>query len=525
MSRYSNFVYPLLVMLGLLAAIACTTEEPELAATTVPTASAMPTETVSVPTQITKPTTAPTTTQRPTPTTTPWPTATPQLIAIDCDDEQFKEQILKLSEENKNQFAPRILKLYSGAEKLERSERVLRCRGEALLSRGGESYITYHYEIDRDGDAFIGYQIGDAISTPTPTTMSTPTPAPPGYSIDQPVKWNEVLVGSDETEIRLVKVVEDARRQVAEENQFNDPPEDGKRFYMIAVEVANPSSADSIEVGEFDFNLIGDHRIVYDQFDHSCGLIPDELDGEIFGGGQIRGNICFEIPEDEGGLILIHEPGYGATSRRFLTLPIPASKPTPEATAAITPTIGPPPTPTKASTPTATLEPTVTSKVGFGPGTYQVGSDIQPGIYAGKAGADVLGSCYWARLSGVSGESSDIIANDIAKGQFYVEVLDTDKYFEIGCNIAPLDAWPIPDAPLSKIGPGTYLVGRDVTPGIYRGEAGTEVRDSCYWARLSGVSGESSDIIANDIAKGVFFVDVQSSDYAFYTGCDLELSE
>ena len=103
--------------------------------------------------------------------------------------------------------------------------------------------------------------------------------------------------------------------------------------------------------------------------------------------------------------------------------------------------------------------------------------------------------------------------------------MDTDKYLEIGCHIVPLDASPIPDAPLSKIGPGTYLVGRDVTPGIYRGEAGTEVRDSCYWERLNGVSGESTDIIANDIAKGVFFVDVQISDYAFYTGCALQLSE
>ena len=154
-----------------------------------------------------------------------------------------------------------------------------------------------------------------------------------------------------------------------------------------------------------------------------------------------------------------------------------------------------------------------------------VGRDVAPGIYRGEAGTEVGDSCYWARLSGVSGELSDVIANDIGNGQFFVEVMDTDKYLAVGCRIVPLDSWPIPDAQLSEIGPGTYLVGRDVTPGIYRGEAGTEIGDSCYWARLSGVSGEISDVIANDIATGVFFVDVHSSDYAFSTGCPLELSE
>ena len=161
----------------------------------------------------------------------------------------------------------------------------------------------------------------------------------------------------------------------------------------------------------------------------------------------------------------------------------------------------------------------------MGPGTYMVGRDVTPGIYRGEAGTEVGDSCYWARLSGVSGEISDVTANDIANGQFYVEVMDTDQYLKISCHIVPLDAWPIPDAPLSEMGPGTYLVGRDVTPGIYRGEAGTEIGDSCYWARLSGVSGEISDVIANDIANGVFFVDVHSSDYAFSTGCPLEISE
>ena len=144
--------------------------------------------------------------------------------------------------------------------------------------------------------------------------------------------------------------------QVAEENQFNDPPQEGKRFYMVSVEVSYPSGSSSITVSDTDFSLIGENRVVYDSFDYDCGVIPNELDGEVYGGGRIQGNICFEIPEDESGFILIHEPAYGADSRRFLRLPYGEAKeptPTPEATAAPTTTPMPTAIPTPESTPVA----------------------------------------------------------------------------------------------------------------------------------------------------------------------------
>jgi len=52
--------------------------------------------------------------------------------------------------------------------------------------------------------------------------------------------------------------------------------------------------------------------------------------------------------------------------------------------------------------------------------------------------------------------------------------------------------------------------------------AGTGL-DTCYWARLSGVSGEFDELIANDNAEGQFFVEVKSSDYAFKNDCKVTL--
>jgi len=150
-------------------------------------------------------------------------------------------------------------------------------------------------------------------------------------------------------------------------------------------------------------------------------------------------------------------------------------------------------------------------------GTYLVGSEIQPGIYKGES---LNKSCYWARLKDLSGEFDAILANDISTGQFYVEVKNTDFAFETRCELVPLDSIQAPTGYLPTIiQAGTYLVGRDIQPGTYKGQAeGT----SCYWARLNSVTGDLNSIITNNIAEGQFYVQVASSDFALTTRCSLE---
>lgn len=65
-------------------------------------------------------------------------------------------------------------------------------------------------------------------------------------------------------------------------------------------------------------------------------------------------------------------------------------------------------------------------------------------------------------------------------------------------------------------GSGLFLVGEDIQPGTYRGEGGS----MCYWARLSGTSGELDDVIANGLPEGPTVVTIAESDVAFETrGC------
>jgi hypothetical protein len=71
-----------------------------------------------------------------------------------------------------------------------------------------------------------------------------------------------------------------------------------------------------------------------------------------------------------------------------------------------------------------------------------------------------------------------------------------------------------PPAPKS-FGEGTYVVGTDIQPGLYKTAGGSGI---CYWARLSSLN--TSDIIDNSNSVGLQTVQVMASDRAFEVSGD-----
>ena len=160
----------------------------------------------------------------------------------------------------------------------------------------------------------------DVLNVQLPEPDQTDLELPHGLALGNPVESGGVLKGANGIEIVVIGITEDAWPAVRAANQFNDPPEEGGRFYMVTVAVAYPAGSASINISESDFRLIGDNRVVYVPYDHSCGVIPDELSAELFAGGKTEGNICFQIPNDESGLILINQTRFGSEGRRFLAI-------------------------------------------------------------------------------------------------------------------------------------------------------------------------------------------------------------
>ena len=209
---------------------------------------------------------------------------------------------------------------------------------------------------------------------PEPTATLAPTPVPLGLSMHNPLPAGAVLQGSDGARVQVLGVMPDAQSVVALLDPASPPPEEGHRFYMLELLVSHPAGSNTITVNHSQFKLVGRSRVVYDTVDHPCGPIPKRLNGEIFSGGEIKGNLCFQIPQHEDQLVLIHDPAYyGSDSRRFLSLTYPVAltpliptptltpiqAPTPALTPTRTPTLAPTATPTLSPASTPTPEPTV----------------------------------------------------------------------------------------------------------------------------------------------------------------------
>ena len=176
-------------------------------------------------------------------------------------------------------------------------------------------------------------------------------------------------------------------------------------------------------------------------------------------------------------------------------------------------------TPTAAPTdmPTPTPEPAGVVK----PGTYLVGADIDPGIYVGLAPEGVL--CIWERLNSLKGDFESIIAIGLPEGLFYVELLVSDVAFKTECELLPIEQVPARVEFLTSVPVGTYLIGRDIAPGLYRGEASQGAL--CTWERLNSLTGDFESIIAIGLPNGQYFVEVAPSDLAVRFGCPVEKVE
>jgi len=163
-------------------------------------------------------------------------------------------------------------------------------------------------------------------STPAPTVVrtatpkATPTPAA-GLSRGNALPLGQTAVVPPGWEVAVLGVDEDAWPEVQAANPYNDPPEQGYRMVLITVRVTNVQRKDeAATISESDFELVGSRNQVYQTFDRSCGVTPNELRGELFPSGTVEGTICFQAGTDETGLLLVASPSWDKEDQRYLAL-------------------------------------------------------------------------------------------------------------------------------------------------------------------------------------------------------------
>ena len=151
----------------------------------------------------------------------------------------------------------------------------------------------------------------------------------------------------------------------------------------------------------------------------------------------------------------------------------------------------------------------------FGAGTWIVGEDIVPGRYFTNPSS----GCYWERLSGTTGSSSDILANEFISfdsGQEIVDIAISDYAFKPDHECGTWSQQQL--SPPSGIPPGRWFVGSQIAAGQYE----TNASSGCYWERLRGFSGNTRDTITNDLVAGGGrqIITILSSDEGFYSDDD-----
>lgn len=171
-----------------------------------------------------------------------------------------------------------------------------------------------------DGDDTVVADLIDRVSAdcenvtppqakPEGSTRERPFPGGPHPTLDG---WQLEVLGS----------VPDATGAVLAENQFNSPPPPGEVFSIARVRATRTAAGSDSFGGSYRLRVVGSAAVVYTTFEHSCGVIPDELpSAQVFTGGAVEGNVCWSVPAGEvSSLVLVDSPVAFGDRQSFFAL-------------------------------------------------------------------------------------------------------------------------------------------------------------------------------------------------------------
>jgi hypothetical protein len=112
---------------------------------------------------------------------------------------------------------------------------------------------------------------------------------------------------------------------VAAENEFNEPPAEGRRFVMVEATVSYTGDDSGTPWIDLSFQFYGSGGNTFGVgLDDYCGVIPDGLEdhGEMFPDASATGNVCASVPADQvdGGAWIVEELLALETDRTFVAL-------------------------------------------------------------------------------------------------------------------------------------------------------------------------------------------------------------
>lgn len=163
-----------------------------------------------------------------------------------------------------------------------------------------------------------------------------------------------------------------------------------------------------------------------------------------------------------------------------------------------------------ASTSNEPPKPVAPTTATYKPGTYKIGVDMPPGLYA------LTGPGYVEVSSDSSGDS--IIDNDNIGNFAYILVQDGEYLKLSRCSAKP-ETETAPKTG-SVYASGMYKVGKDIPAGEYKVTADS---DRGYYERNASAIGSGSDILDNDNFEGSTYVTINDGEYLKLSRCSISI--
>lgn len=172
--------------------------------------------------------------------------------------------------------------------------------------------LSFRPESQSAKSAFLEFlrtvSFGDAIDASESVPVEESKPRDRGQSRDNPLPIGSIgRVGG--WEIIINDVTLDATEIVLAENQFNDPPEPGRQFFIANLSATYVGSEEPASLFlDVSMYALGITSVAYRDFEDSCGVIPNELDSfaNVFQGGTITGNVCWSIQSGDANALLLY---------------------------------------------------------------------------------------------------------------------------------------------------------------------------------------------------------------------------
>jgi hypothetical protein len=143
---------------------------------------------------------------------------------------------------------------------------------------------------DSTGDSDEPVEEGSAASTDE-GTRNNPLPLGTTITLGSP--------GAPEWEITVGPATLNATDIVLAENQFNDPPEDGRQYALLNLTATYVGETSATPWSDISVSYVGADGVTYESYD-TFAVAPEPFSdiNELFPGGSGSGNVVIAIPSD-----------------------------------------------------------------------------------------------------------------------------------------------------------------------------------------------------------------------------------